>query len=436
MKIFNQVSYNLDSGKNFQNNIADSMNSNMSFRGMAELLPQPDVYSADSAIKTWEALKDPKYTDVFQPSEFATEQMLEKNRERREHNYSFLDKLTDREDKKKFIEHFRKTTGFPSLKDSSQKIVDEFSRALNVAMKNLGRKPDSSKGVLMSGYDRYCSVGLDRALPGSDLDKGYAIIRGVEDDSDADKAFSNSVKEQIRKNIDNRIMSLNHYAAFPNILTDNELKEAIKTADTYAKRVATPENINFFRWLRLTGDKAIPASKFNIYLTDLIENDKTKADIKNLAYIVETMRDGNRITLTFPYEEEFYNLFANSPFCHCSNVAQNKIMEDKYNNGSDEETMKPKLLARREVERNFDSLDVDEQYDIVKDVIRSMSEDSNNPKFEDMFYSKKDKIRLLLNDILRGKVKCSFESVPQGERIHLFFDADTAPKYYDVNAFD
>ena len=54
-------------------------------------------------------------------------------------------------------------------------MLSEFQRVLGIASYKMGRSPED---ILLSGYDKFCSVGLETALLGSDLDKGYAIVRG------------------------------------------------------------------------------------------------------------------------------------------------------------------------------------------------------------------------------------------------------------------
>ncbi len=416
---------------------------NTTFKGMPAKAPVKRIFNAADAIAQWEVLKHPKYTEIIQEEEVAS--MSDKLRAKaiREDNYRFLDYLTRVDEKRKFIEHFKKVTGFPILKECSQKMVEEFSRVLKVANENLNYlrpketrsyHPDFASKVVISGYDEFCSVGLNSALPGSDIDKAYAIVRGVDGNFHSQRDFSNRVKGEIWNNVDNRIMSVNHTAAFPNIMTDTELDMSLKYFDRFAREFVTPENINFFRFLRLENGNPISASKFNIWLSERIPKTEDKYEAKNLAYVVEAIRDGKRIEINPMYDADIYNMMERSIFGHCSNIIQSKPMEYKYDYY---DIKKPKLKARQEVERDFDSWSVNEQYELVKDIIRSMSGDNKNPDYNQLFHSNPDKHRLLINDILRGRVSCWFDRTPTSERTSLFFkDAEMAEKYADLNVYD
>lgn len=408
-----------------------------SFGQMAAKLPSRAIRSGYDAIEQWSLLRHPKYSAIFQEEEFCTQSQRVANRQLRLENYSFLDKLWSDSDKRQFIQHFRDVTGFPNLAAVTSKILEEFRRVLNVANDNLNYlRPysfGSSRNVLMSGYDEFCSVGQRAALPGSDLDKGYAIVRGVSGDLKEQREFSDQIKGEIWDNIDNRIMSVNHIAAFPNIMTDKELEQSLRYFDNYAKSFVTPSNLNYYRYLRLQNGNPVAGSRFNITLSERLSDKSDRYDAKNLAYIVEAMRDGKKLDMVDYYMPEMYQLFENSEFCHCSNVTQSHVMQDLYDYS---DITKKKLKARKQVESAFNSWSVSKQYELVKDVIRSMSGDSKNPEFKDLFHSPNDRLRLLINDILRGKVGCKFTETKYGENALLEFrDAESRAKYKDFNIY-
>ena len=413
------------------------------FTGMPKEAPSRYIGNANDAIKQWEVMKHPQYSEIIQEEEVATDRDIARAKQIREKNYSFLDRLYRDSDKEKFVEHFRTVTGFPVLKESTQKILDEYNRVLSLSSSKMDyarpydQQGDSHSNILMAGYDEFCSVGQNTAIPGSDVDKAYAIVAGPRRWAMSEKEFSDRIKGHIWNNIDNRIMSVNHSAAFPNIMTLEELKDTVSRADKYAGNFVDTDNMNYFRYQRLENDNMVSGARFNIWLSQRIPTKKEKSEMKNLAYVVEAMRDGKKIEIyPYYYNEDIYNLMSNSLFCHCSNIIQSKPMQDKYDY-STENILKPKLVARQEVENEFDSWSVKEQYDLVKDIIRSMSGDSKNPDFKDLFASKTDLHRLLLNDILRGKVECAIEhSTYGGERITLFFnDPETMEKYATLNVY-
>ena len=410
-----------------------SNRTNVSFKGMAKIAPKHLIRNAQDAIAQWSVLKNPDYTNIFQEAETATVKQVLENEKIRNLNYKFLDELQGLTEKAKFIEHFKRLTGFPSLAQASRNMIEEFQRVLKTASRSVG---GSSDDILLSGYDRYCSVGLGTALPGSDLDKGYAIVKGVTGGLESQQKFSEKFKGAIWENIDNRIMSVNHCAAFPNIMTDKELALSLDKFEPYAKEVVgTDARYNLFLQERMNNPNPVSSAKFNIWLSDILSSKKDKSDAKNLAYVVEAIRDGEKASCNYRYFEELTDKMNNSYFSWCTNVGQGHVMDKKYNYYASDVT-KPKLKARQDVEKHFDSWNINKQYELVKDIIRSMSGDNKNPEFKDLFFSKTDKHRLLINDILNGDVECAFDFFKGGERLHLFPKTPkTIERYYDFNVY-
>ncbi len=410
----------------------------INFTGMAMRAPARRIWNAQDAITQWGVLRHPKYTEIFQEEETATMAQRMTNKRIREENYSFLDELTSDREKAKFIEYFKQLTGFPSLRRSSQKILEEFKRVIHLADNNLKRKfrpIDSlfiSDNVVLSGYDRFCSAGLDTAIPGSDLDKGYAILRSVDGGLSKQKEYSDYFKGEIWENIDNRIMSVNHTSAFPNIMTVSELESHLDRVDLAAKNfVKGMDDIQYYRIQRLDNPHLIPGARFNIWLSEHLGRAE-KYDAKNLAYIVEAIRDGSR--LEQKGEDTIMRALSDSIFTWCTNICSGYRMGEKYNY---QDVMKPKLKARQKVEREFENWSISKQYELVKDLIRSMSGDSKNPEFAELFRSPNDRHRVLLNDILRGKVKCEFDANPYREKAILNYESnELAQRYKGINLYD
>lgn len=407
----------------------------VSFKGLAVRTPKRVITDAEDAIEQWNVLKHPKYTEIWQEDEEPSFELVKKNQEIRDENYSFLDCLKNDKEKSKFIENYKKITGFPVLSEISKKMLDEFNRTLKTACLLMGKQPND---VLLSGYDSFCSVGLGNPLPGSDIDKAYAVVRGIDSNYYSDqKDYSAKFMGAIWDTIDSRIVSVNHCAAFPNIVTDKELTALLNRYSTFGDKIADTDNIrNLFLNERMNNSNTVSSAKFNIWLSDILPSKEAKNEAKNLAYVVETIRDCERNIVDYGYFQNLCKELNNSSFAWFSNVCQNYPMQKKYEYSSDKET-KPKLKARKEMEKNFDSMSIDKQYELVKDVIRSMSGDNKNPEFQDLFYSKTDKHRLLLNDILKGNVSCAFDFPPEvKERIHLFFNTMKAlERYYDIDVY-
>lgn len=407
---------------------------NVSFKGQAVKLPKSTIRNANDAINRWELLKHPKFTNIFQESENATLNNIKINAEIRNNNYSFLEELKNTKEKAKFIEYFKNHTGFPYLHEISTKIIQEFDRVLNTVGKKIGF---TNNDICISGYDKYCSVGLKTALPGSDLDKGFAIIKGKDGGLLQQKAYSNLIKEGIWNNIDNRLMSVNHVAAFPNIMTDKELQLMLnKIEEPSVNVIGTNERYNLFMKERLYNNNPVSAAKFNIWLSQLLNTKQEKEDIKNLAYIVEAIRDGATNKINQRHLYAILESLNNSSFAQCSNVIQGHSMSNRYDYNI-EQTIKPKLNARKNIEKSFNSWNIDKQYELVKDIIRSMSGDNRNPEFKELFHSKTDTHRLLLNDILKGDVDCAFDFFADGgERIHIFPKTpEKIKKYTNFNIY-
>ena len=141
----------------------------------------------------------------------------------RKDNYSFLDKLSSYVDKSAFIEKFCEFTKFPNIREVSEKIDRTFKDCLSNISRNLnGYGYDTTYTVVDSGYDPTCSVGLKKALPGSDLDKGYIILQG---NGYNDEEVVNKFKGELWNNLDQRIVSLNHPDTFPAVYTKKQVKE-------------------------------------------------------------------------------------------------------------------------------------------------------------------------------------------------------------------
>ena len=195
---------------------------NVSFRGapweITVLKTSSKPISAQEAIKYFGLLKCGNYLDIGDDSVSA--QKFERNNAIRQVNLSFLDRVTDPEEKRKFIEYYRNLTGFPDLGKVSDRIKEEFVSAVSKAEKELGQRKYK---VVQAGYDGVCSVGRRKAFPGSDLDKAYVIISGSPYFENTNETL-NQFKGSLWFNTDQRILSYNHdEASFPQVYTLRQL---------------------------------------------------------------------------------------------------------------------------------------------------------------------------------------------------------------------
>ena len=162
-------------------------NGRVSF-GKPQTLPAWDGYSSTfdivRFIRRFDLLKHAKYTDIsemYEKDEYKRKTELRENKAIRAKNFSFLDNIGDFFGPGIFVKYYRNLTGFPNLKETTQKINDEFKRTIGIASTNTNKMFGQNShvaDVVTYGYDEMCSVGLGYAWPGSDLDKAFIIIEG------------------------------------------------------------------------------------------------------------------------------------------------------------------------------------------------------------------------------------------------------------------
>ena len=402
----------------------------ISFKGTPERLPSRIINNTQDALKQWELLRFAKYSDA------TTDKTQPSNKKIRLENYSFLEKLTSWHDKKSFITAFKDFTGFPNLSETSNKILGEFKRAIHKTSNILNNQYGNCNpaDILMAGYDSTCSVGHKMALPGSDLDKGFAIIRGTDEYSN-DTYLSENFKGHLWDEIDQRILSVNHMDSFPNIHTQNEV---LRHLSDFSNVIDIGDNFNYFMNLRLYSTDPIQGSHYNRLLAEALPDGK-KEKAKNFAYLIETIRDGKLIENNeFFHEEVLGPKMEKSQFAWCSNVAQIKALDNQaYYSG----TKKDKIEQRKKLQSEFDFYDIDKQYDIVKNIIKASSGDQS-PEYSNILgssaplretpstpseelmqtflHGESNDIgsrRLKLNDILTGKIGYLFD----GDKEHFFY---------------
>ncbi len=360
---------------------------------------------ADDAIRVYKNFKLGNFLDTGSDRTNFTQCITIRSR-----NLSFLDRIEAPAEKEKFINYFKELTGFPDLYKVSENIKIQFVNALIKSSQTLNKsycKPgENYYDIVQAGYDGICSVGRHNAFPGSDLDKAYVIIKGYGDAGSRDMTCVKDFKWQLWDNTDQRILSYNHdSAAFPQVYTVAQFNALLKKADEKCAKLDirkgwTEDDIliqqmklprfldrgssSFYKYKKLQTqyDKDyVRANKFYIDLcsqfpryTDknpFIEPDKTT--MKNIGFVIETMRDGVFFT---KFGMMDYSRLRESVTFNLTNLSQLNALKARGD-------MKPKRRARMNIEKDFQSWDIDKQYRFVKTLIEASC--ANNREFTKEF---------------------------------------------------
>lgn len=378
--------------------------------------------TAKDAIKVFEKFKLGNYLDIVHSTYPPTYEPAAYYKSIRAANLEFLDRVTDTTEKKKFIEHYKELTGFPDLKKVSEKIKQEFVRAVK---KTEQQSPQYK--VLQMGYDGVCSVAKGKAFPGSDLDKSYIIIKGDPDWSYNDGNTVKTFKGNLWKNTDQRILSYNHDTSFPQIYTENQVIKLFNKVESVANNLNLHKPIElptpFFKKL-FDGPRTTTLFKKYQSLMDKYHNDYEEANpffikicekfpicrsnkldinypsrenIKNFGFFIESFQRGDKLgNIDQDFLKDVTNCISNSDVAKLTNLAQlNAIKKGKNNE-------KLKLKEREQLEKDFNSWPIDKQYNLIKNLIKASCDD-NNTDFPEYFQDEigiKDKFTPLINKLL------------------------------------
>ncbi|MDD3150144.1 MAG: hypothetical protein PHV68_04855 [Candidatus Gastranaerophilales bacterium] len=409
-------------------------------------IPESGSLSAQQAIKVFEKFKLGNYLDYDGGSDSYSNQLI------REENLKFLERVTDLSEKKQFIDYYKKLTGFPDLQNVSGKITLEFVNAITKAESILKKEfpenstpiynyclqhyPDqepagflSNFDVLCAGYDGACSVARKKALPGSDLDKAYVVLRGSEYSYQNNIEIANLFKEKLWKNTDQRILSYNQDAAFPQIYTTSQINGLLDAIESKTQHFGLHDKIdlNLSFWEKLFNSQKT-TTQFNKYIELLKEykedyvkvnpffirlckefprqhsstlnpHNPSKEDIKNFGFFIEAFMRGDYFT-TFEEKHHFRrgNLIAkklqNSDASNLVNLSQIYALRNRND-------VKPKRIAREKLQSEFETWSTDKQYRFVKTLIKSSCNSSANftTEFPEYFQTGKDHFAPLLKTL-------------------------------------
>ncbi len=372
-------------------------NNQIPFRGTPEPLNAGFVYNAEGAIRAYDCLREGKYLDIHDDN------YNPENKEIREANLAFLDNLYTESDRQKFIEHYQKITGFPDLAEVSRKIENEYADSIRRTSQALN-SPEYL--CISAGFDGTCSVGKRRALPGSDVDKPFIILRGT-DNAVKNELIVNKFKGELWKNTDQRLVSYNHDTSFPTVMTVSQVKNQIREInnrtmylDFDSKKM---ENLVETEYKDLE-----KAAEYNILISDVFKKQNkyfnqadsmTKEDVKNFAYFIESLRDGKKVISTYE-AYELVDSIKDYDFYKYSNVAQMKAMQNAISSGKEQKT---KIIKRQMLESSFKKWPIDEQYNFVKTLIKYSCEDqSGHSEYFNNDYDVKAKYKPLLGRLTKG----------------------------------
>lgn len=370
------------------------LTNDISFCGKPWVLPKVKKLDFYGAVAMYSYFKLGQYLDS------SDDDVNMGNKTIREDNLNFLDDLICREDKKNFVEYYKSLTGFPDLKNVSEKIEQEFIVGIKKSCAEV-----YGAECIAAGYDETCSVGKRKAFPGSDLDKSFIILKGSSSNNlRDDENLVNQFKARLWENVDQRILSFNHDISFPSVYTDNQLykllneirntTEGININKTYLKKLMEEEFVDLKR-----------ASMYNIEVSKYfpVEADLgklSKEDVKNLGYVVEAIREGRWVISSFEGDLMKNSFEMNSEFYNYSNVAQMRAMKKAVFEGRENKT---KILLRNNMEQKFNRWNEEKQFDFIKTLIKYSCEDNNS--FGEYFTNDrnvKNAYKPLLNILTQG----------------------------------
>lgn len=345
---------------------------NISFTGITHALQEVSIKSLDDAIKQWEKLKYAPYYEALDDFKYPENKVI------RAKNFGFLEQLTP-EMKKGFVEHFEQVTGFPNLNAVSERIENEFvTRVYQAAERVAG-----GVKIIAAGYDPTCSVGLRRAFPGSGLNKSFVVLRNAS--SLPDTEVVNHFKGNFWFNTDQRILSLNKADNFPEVYTMDQVHHCLDIMDERANKLWFADGVKTYMKDMLEYETdPLRGGYFNINLTRVLPgNGVTKEFAKNFAYFIESVRDGKNLINNKNYYNTLYYAIRLSEFGQYTNVSRMNAHNKLISSGA--EPIKAKLQLREALVKEYPQMSPDEKFELVKDIIKAVSKDNDNPKFTKYF---------------------------------------------------
>ncbi len=334
------------------------------FQGITQRMPQIAINSAQDLTKQYKYLRYAKYYEALD------DEIYPQNKYIRMENFSFLERIPQFL-KRTFVEKFKEFTSFPNISKVSQKINDTF-------VENALKAENSDVKVLLAGYDPVCSIGLNRALPGSDIDKAYIILGKKQNVFKDDDKIIADYKGTLWNNVDQRILSLNNQNTFPEVYTLDKMFNTLDVLDSLTEKYKLDKDMDYFMQKRMFDIDPVSAGEFNIRFAKMNNgNDFSKVYAKNFAYFIESVRDGK---IAYKIDNDILNVINErlnrSPFAKMSNVTQMGAHERQINTGMKD--IKKKLRAREHLVDEFASWKDEDQFNLVKNIVKAVSKDQDN----------------------------------------------------------
>ncbi len=350
-------------------------NRNTSFEGITQRMPQYAMSSFDNLKAQYELCRYAKFYEALD------DKIFPQNKYIRTENFSFLDKIPVYL-RGKFVELFKSITSFPNLKFSSARIENEFIQQIRIA-------DNPQVKAVMAGYDPVCSVGLNKAFPGSDIDKAYIVLDKRYNSGVPDSELVARYKGSLWDNTDQRILSLNNENTFPEVYTTDQMFGILDLLDRLTVRFQLDKNRDYFLAKREYDINPVTAGEFNIkFAQHNDESEISKVLAKNFAYFIESVRDGKMI---YSADDKLKRLIEQriylSPFAQMSNVTQMGAHTRLINKGI--KPIKEKLRNREKLSAEFNFRDVETQFDFIKDLVKSVSKDQSG-KYNKFFQNDDD----------------------------------------------
>ena len=281
-----------------------------------------------------------------------------------------LEKLTPSQ-QEETVKLYSKQTGFPNLQKVRTNMEKEVVRALH----ELAEKENFQ--VKFIGYDKNCSLGRTLALPGSDIDALFMII----DYKDKPDWFSGAMRWKFKDFVNQRLVNT-PAGHLPEVLSMSFLNDGLKLASNAfeANNFSQKELEKFRENLTDSSNDFVKSAEFNIRLAKKLPDDTlTRDKFYKTAMLVELIRDG--IILENNFSDDFINKVKDSPLYKYSNIMKMQGLSNKF---------KQKHLDRLQLTRDFNELDEQEQFEIVKSLIYA-SLNIFDTKYQNLFSNNNSK---------------------------------------------
>lgn len=341
------------------------------FGAVTHRMPQFPMKSSVYMSSQYDFFKFAKFYEALD------DQIFPNNKFVRRDNFSFLERIPDFL-KGTFVDNFKNLTSFPGLFSVSKKIEKHFVDCVKA-------NQTSELTPLLAGYDPTCSVSLNHALPGSDINRAFVIIRKEPKADISDVRLVNQFKGLLWKTVDQRILSLNHKNSFPEVYTLNQFHTNLDILDDLTRNAGLIRHNTYFLNKKDKFIEPFEAGEFNIRLAKANQDQYyiSREAAKNFAYFIEAVRDGKIVySKEGGIESKILQRIRYSPFAQMSNLTQTRTIDKLISSG--EKKIQTKLKNREELWRDFNGWDVNTQFDLVKDLVRSVSQDQGQ-RFDHYF---------------------------------------------------